>query len=242
VVDVSELNEVARAGAELAIAGGMTLTSGRRSVPEQAHAMASNVVHNLQWIKETYVDNAVSEACQKWVDEHEDEAKEVDSCAKGLLETLDSFSDDERRHISWHLSGDAFDCEPDGNEAHLKLLEEIVEESIASGGTAKFLSQEGGLTRWHVQMVGGSPPKGKPKAAEVPSHSGPAYPGSTLHRGMSGEEVKVWQERLVELGHSIQADGEFGQATEEATKSLQSAKGLDADGVVGEHTWAAAWS
>jgi murein L,D-transpeptidase YcbB/YkuD len=204
--------------------------------------MATDVVLNAKWIKETYVDNAVSEACQKWVDEHEEEAKEVDSCAKGLLETLDSFSDDERRHISWHLSGDAFDCEPDGNDAHLKLLEEIVEESTASGGTAKFLSHEGGLTRWHVQMTGGSPPKGKPAAAEVPSHSGPSYPGHSLHHGSSGDAVRTWQEQLIELKYPVSADGVFGQKTEDATKALQSSKSLEADGIVGEHTWAAAWS
>ncbi len=244
MVDTSELNEVARAAAEVAIAAGMTLTSGRRSVADQAHAMATNVVLNHKWIGETYAANSVSEACQKWVDEHSDEAKEVAECAAGLLEVLNGFPDDERRHLSWHLSGDAFDCEPDGNEEHLKVLHEIIAESHASGGTAKLLTEEGGLTRWHIQIAGGSPPKGRakePEAAAAPSHSGPAFPG-TIHHGSSGSEVKTWQERLIELGHHIQEDGDFGPGTEEATKQFQSSKGLTDDGVVGEHTWAAAWS
>lgn len=249
MADISSLNDVAKAAAELAVAGGMTITSARRDVPGQAHAMASNVVHNEKWIVETYADSPVRAACQKWVDENEEDAKDVDKCAAGLLEVLHGFSDADLRHLSWHLAGDAFDCEPDGSEEHLKLLHEIVAESIASGGEAKLLTEEGGLVRWHVQIAGGSPPKGKPKeepasghADAAPSHSGPAYPGEALRHGSSGDHVETWQKRLAELGHDITADGHFGEKTEEATKQLQSSKGLTDDGVVGEHTWAAAWS
>jgi murein L,D-transpeptidase YcbB/YkuD len=244
MVDVSELNEVARVAAELAIAAGMTLTSGRRSVAEQAHAMATNVVLNDKWIGETYAANAVSEACQKWVDEHPGHAKDVTECAAGLLEVLHGFSDDERRHLSWHLSGDAFDCEPDGNEDHLKVLHEIVAECHALGGTAKLLTEEGGLTRWHLQIAGGSPPKGRhrePDAAAAPAHSAPSFPG-TFQYGICSSDVKTWQDRLVELGHQISEDGDFGPQTEEATKHFQASKGLTDDGIVGENTWVAAWS
>jgi hypothetical protein len=245
MVDTSELNEVARVAAELAIAAGLTLTSGRRSVAEQAHAMATNVVLNHKWIEETYSDSPVSEACQAWVDEHPHRAKEVAECAEGLLGVLHGFSDPDLRHLSWHMSGDAFDCEPDGDDDHLKVLHEIVAECAASGGTAKLLTEEGGLTRWHLQIAGGSPPKGRhhepEPAAAAPSHSGPPFPG-TLQVGICSSDVKTWQDRLIELGHHIQEDGEFGPQTEEATKHFQDSKGLTDDGVVGEYTWAAAWS
>jgi GH24 family phage-related lysozyme (muramidase) len=83
---------------------------------------------------------------------------------------------------------------------------------------------------------------GSAEAAPAPSHSGPPHPGHPLKLHDSGDEVKTWQERLAALGHDASADGEFGHHTEEATKQFQSSKGLEADGIVGEHTWAAAWS
>jgi peptidoglycan hydrolase-like protein with peptidoglycan-binding domain len=69
----------------------------------------------------------------------------------------------------------------------------------------------------------------------------PSYPGE-LEEGECSESVKEWQERLVALGHSIEVDGAFGPATEEATKAFQSHKGLAVDGIVGHHTWEARWS
>lgn len=64
----------------------------------------------------------------------------------------------------------------------------------------------------------------------------------TLRRGMQGPSVKALQSRLMALGYDVGrwgADGDFGGGTESAVKSLQTAKGLDADGVVGKNTWSA---
>lgn len=60
-----------------------------------------------------------------------------------------------------------------------------------------------------------------------------------LKRGSEGGDVKLVQQRLIELGYSLPkygADGDFGSETERAVKSFQKTKGLTVDGIVGEHT------
>ena len=58
-------------------------------------------------------------------------------------------------------------------------------------------------------------------------------------KGMSGVQVKGLQTMLKEYGYySATIDGSFGDKTEAAVKAFQKAEGLDADGLVGEKTWA----
>src|SRR5262249_44103326 len=56
---------------------------------------------------------------------------------------------------------------------------------------------------------------------------------------LQGEDVKAAQRRLLELRYTEvgQADGVFGQNTERAVRSFQSANTLDADGIIGPKTW-----
>ena len=54
-----------------------------------------------------------------------------------------------------------------------------------------------------------------------------------LKKGSRGEDVKAVQTAL-----HCYPDGIFGEITEEAVKSFQKGKGLTADGIVGERTWA----
>ena len=56
---------------------------------------------------------------------------------------------------------------------------------------------------------------------------------TSLRRGSRGNEVKLIQYYLP----SIDADGIFGPATENAVKAFQSEYGLTADGIVGRDTW-----
>jgi peptidoglycan hydrolase-like protein with peptidoglycan-binding domain len=58
----------------------------------------------------------------------------------------------------------------------------------------------------------------------------------TLTSGLSGPDVKAWQQILQLDGASLTADGSFGPATLAATKTWQSAHGLTADGKVGAGT------
>jgi peptidoglycan L-alanyl-D-glutamate endopeptidase CwlK len=54
----------------------------------------------------------------------------------------------------------------------------------------------------------------------------------TIKKGSTGKAVKVWQ-----LIVGVSTDGDFGSATESATKKFQKAHGLTADGIVGNKTW-----
>lgn len=62
----------------------------------------------------------------------------------------------------------------------------------------------------------------------------------TLRRGDRGEYVTLAQTKLIQKGYSCGtkgADGIFGKATENATKSFQKDSGLVADGIIGQRTW-----
>ena len=64
----------------------------------------------------------------------------------------------------------------------------------------------------------------------------------TLKRGMTGEDVRRLQQRLMELGYELPrygADGEYGGETVAAVKVFQLHRGLTADGVAGKATRAA---
>lgn len=62
----------------------------------------------------------------------------------------------------------------------------------------------------------------------------------TLCTGSRGEDVRILQENLRQLGFLNDAvDGIFGTNTNAAVRSFQKAQGLSVDGVVGAGTWAA---
>lgn len=63
----------------------------------------------------------------------------------------------------------------------------------------------------------------------------------TLRIGARGNITKLMQRRLIALGYSCGAagaDGVFGNGTQNAVKTYQSAHGLVSDGIVGRNTWA----
>lgn len=124
----------------------VVFTSGRRDKAGQARAMASNVVSNRNWIKETYRKSEASDACQKWVDDHKDK-KSKKEIADGLTEVLDGLTDEQLAKLSKHLSGDAFDVQPVDKDA------DAIKKTIRGlPGLDKFLDKEGGLVRWHAQF------------------------------------------------------------------------------------------
>lgn len=64
----------------------------------------------------------------------------------------------------------------------------------------------------------------------------PDYP--FIRRGSRGEAVAVAQAALNKaLGLRLKVDGIFGSATDEATRTLQSRRGLSDDGIIGPKTW-----
>ena len=70
----------------------------------------------------------------------------------------------------------------------------------------------------------------------------PAKTKPTIRKGNKNTYVKEAQQKLIQLGYSLGicgADGDFGNATENAVKQFQRDNGLTADGVIGPKTWAA---
>jgi len=121
----------------------LEFTSGRRSIFQQAHAMANNVVLNRKWIGQTYLAGA---KLQQWVDKHP-AAKSVDAITAGLEQTMKAMPEAELLKISRHLTGKAFDVRPvNANAAAIKSA------ILKLPGLNKFLDKEGGLIRWHAQF------------------------------------------------------------------------------------------
>ncbi|MCL3860432.1 trypsin-like peptidase domain-containing protein [Actinotalea sp. K2] len=52
-----------------------------------------------------------------------------------------------------------------------------------------------------------------------------------------GEDVRQWQTRMSTIGHSLVADGLYGQLSKAACTALQRDRGIQVDGVVGPDTW-----
>lgn len=69
----------------------------------------------------------------------------------------------------------------------------------------------------------------------VPEPAAPAV--RTLKKGMTGEDVRLLQHALIDLGYlSDKADGQFGSNTHSAVVQFQAVNGLDADGLAGSKT------
>ena len=63
--------------------------------------------------------------------------------------------------------------------------------------------------------------------------------GIVLRRGSFGPEVERLQRLLNSAGYPLTIDGDFGPATDLAVRQFQGDRGLVADGIVGQMTWAA---
>jgi lysozyme len=91
--------------------------------------------------------------------------------------------------------------------------------------------------------VGISDRKGRGSEGVTPASAPPA-PSQVLARGSKGEDVKVLQERLKDLGYYKKViDSDFGSGTDAAVRAFQAdvfGSG-EADGKVGSKTWAKLW-
>ncbi len=65
----------------------------------------------------------------------------------------------------------------------------------------------------------------------------PRYSRLTFKTGCMGGGVRELQAGLNRLGFTLSVDGRFGPVTEEAVQTFQRAQDLEADGIVGPHTW-----
>src|SRR6266404_7252166 len=120
-------------------------TSGRRTIAQQAHAMAANIVslNDRQFIGRTYLAGA---KLQQWVDAHPN-AVTVEVITAGLLGVMNGMAEDEVLKISRHLTGRAFDVRP-----VIQNAEAIKADIRALPGLNKFLEKEAGHVRWNAQF------------------------------------------------------------------------------------------
>jgi hypothetical protein len=133
------------AGVLLAAHPNVVFTSGRRSVKQQADAMAENIVENRRYIEQTYAANPESRSLQQWVDDHP-EATSKAAISTGLEDIMRNWTDLQKKTLSRHFSGQAFDVQPveDGD---------AIKETIRSlPNLRQFLESRGGLTRWHADF------------------------------------------------------------------------------------------
>ena len=84
-----------------------------------------------------------------------------------------------------------------------------------------------------------TPPASQPETAAP--YSGVQVNLQELSRGSAGEQVKTVQRILAAMGYDLGTlnpyDGQFGSKTDTAVRAFQKAKGLTADGIVGQLTW-----
>lgn len=121
----------------------VVFTSGRRSVADQAGAMAGNVVANRKWIEQTYAASTERDTLQKWVDDNPSATTKSEITA-GLSGIMNGWTDAQRVKLSRHFAGLAFDVSP-GDEAIKKSIK-------ALPNIVKFLDSEGGITIWHAEF------------------------------------------------------------------------------------------
>src|SRR2546422_136387 len=131
----------------------VSFTSGRRTVPEQASAMAQNIVSsgNRNWITATYVTSAGVRALQKWLDDNPTVTDEA-GIAAGLNGVLDGLTATQQGYVSKHLLGQAFDVQPVTENA-----DAIKTDMRGLTGIDRFLEREAGLVRWHAQFKRATP-------------------------------------------------------------------------------------
>jgi hypothetical protein len=144
-IDELDLTSYARAAAEALLAKHpqIAFASGRRNSQQQAHAMAGNVAANRRWIEQTYAKTAQRAALQGWVDSHP-RAKTAAAIEAGLAGVMAHWSDAQKRTLSQHFSGEAFDIQPVPGDASL------IASIKALPRLRQFLQKEGGLVVWHA--------------------------------------------------------------------------------------------
>lgn len=149
-IDELDLVPHAKAGAEALLkehGASIVFTSGRRTVKQQADAMAPHVVNDRQWIVGVYKDKEVANALQKWVDDHP-EAKTAKQIGAGLEAVINSWPAETQLKLSRHLTGAAFDVNPVAGEAGAKIKKSIK----ALADLDDFLEKEGNDVVWHAQF------------------------------------------------------------------------------------------
>lgn len=138
------------------------ITSGRRTIAEQALAMAKNIDKDRtrlrklsphlserpsKWIAQTYSGGRIAEECQDWVDRHPNAP--VEAMATRFATIMAMFPPEELRRMSRHLTGEALDVAPMSGAEGEEVINALKDWAFRKAG--KFLTREGALVVWHWQ-------------------------------------------------------------------------------------------
>ena len=121
------------------------IISGRRTVREQARAMAKNAFHDHDWIEDTYRSPLCLAARRlvSWLKMHKNAT--LDQIDDAFERILCALPDDELEQLTSHLGGCAFDVRAD--EAVKPFC-----EAVAKKYGGEFLDHEGRLIRYHLEF------------------------------------------------------------------------------------------
>lgn len=108
-------------------------------------------------------------------------------------------------------------------------------DGVCGTETQKLLLSAEGLS-----AVATATPTPSPTPTAVPTYT---VPSANVERGSKGDNAKLVQRRLKELGYYTgSVDGNFGSGSEKALKAFQEKNGLTADGIAGKGTYAVLFS
>jgi hypothetical protein len=133
-------------------------------------------------------------------------------------------------------------------DAMLHGILDAVEYLRAQGGAGKEIKghRDGYATdcpgdALYAWVKKGAPRPGQPTPPPPPES--PPWPGRLLKYPpvMNGDDVRVWQARMKELGYHLTVDGAYGPGSRDVCRAFQQDDSLPVDGIVGRQTWDAAF-
>lgn len=134
----------------------------------------------------------------------------------------------------------------DGIADHVGIVDKVVSASeiiAIEGNTSPVNDDNGGQVMSRPRTSGVILGYGKPDYNQV-STGNPNV--DTSWQGvfliltsplMESEDIRTWQQWMVQLGYQLEIDGCYGEQSEAACQDFQQKNQLEADGVVGAETW-----
>lgn len=147
-----------------------------------------------------------------------------------------------------------FDWDSDGIADHVGIVETIAGSKLTTieGNTSYGSDSNGGEVMRRLRstsiICGFGRPEYDGRPAPIPPSGAPTWPGRLIKLAsplLRGEDIRLWQQRMLELLYDLGpagADGVFGERSLAALLKLQADRKLVVDGVIGSITWAATWT
>lgn len=127
----------------------LKITSGRRTLTSQLEAMLINEAASPGYIAKTYIPTPIIKWLVRKV--QQDKNVKMTPARRALGYTFDiedKFSHADQQRLSRHITGEAVDFQP-GTPAE----EAAILKVLATMPPTKFLTKEGSLVRWHINIL-----------------------------------------------------------------------------------------